>query len=52
VEPLLNQKTPRRRRQNTVLPSTRSTSQPESDEDELYGLTFVPLASVQESGRT
>ena len=50
VEPLLNQKTPPRRRENTVLPSTRSTSQPESDEDELDGLTFVPLANDQRSG--
>jgi hypothetical protein len=50
VEPLLNQKTPRRQRENTVPPSTRSTSQPESDEDELDGLTFVPLANNQSSG--
>jgi hypothetical protein len=48
VEPLLNQKTPRRQRENTVPPSTRSTSQLESDEDELDGLT--PLANDQRSG--
>jgi hypothetical protein len=50
VELLLNQKTPRRQRENTVPPSTRSTSQPESDEDELDGLTFVPLANDQRIG--
>ena len=48
VEPLLNQKTPPRRRENTVLRSTISASQP--DEDELDGLTFVPFANDQESG--
>ena len=46
VERLLNQTTPRRQRENTVPPSTRSASQPESDEDEI--IRWVNIRTIGE----